>query len=56
MKFTTMEEVNELVELIDTSPNSISIENKTNLPLTRKQQNMLKNTNSYKACILLHPS
>jgi hypothetical protein len=47
---------NELDELTDISRNSIDVQGKSQLPLSRKQLNILKKTNNHKASILLHPS
>jgi hypothetical protein len=38
------------------SRNSIDVQGKSQLPLSRKQLNILKKTNNHKASILLHPS
>ncbi|CAF3242632.1 unnamed protein product, partial [Rotaria sp. Silwood2] len=46
----------ESAESLDTFPRSINISRQTTLPLTRKQENMIKNSNRYKTWILLHNS
>ncbi|CAF3558589.1 unnamed protein product [Rotaria sp. Silwood1] len=56
MRISTTDENYELVESMDTFQCSIDISSKTTVPLTRKQQNMLKKTNNYKTSILLHDS
>ncbi|CAF3629122.1 unnamed protein product [Rotaria sp. Silwood1] len=56
MRISTTDENYELVESMDTFQCSIDISSKTTVPLTRKQQNMLKKTNNYKTSILLHNS
>ncbi|CAF2669967.1 unnamed protein product [Rotaria sp. Silwood2] len=52
----TRDENCESAESIDTFSRSINISRQTTLPLTRKQENMIKNSNKYKTWILLHNS
>ena len=56
MRFITPEDANEVTESKKTSETLVNNEHKVDWPLTRKQQNVLRNTDNHKVSILLHPS